>query len=402
MQVVHWDASLDSSDASREGPPRDFIRDEQRHNFRRKRATSNKRRAESRESGNLPRQQEPWPFARKGAASKPHLSRGAFLFEANFLRYKMRARKTIGRALTIAALASAALCAVPRTAANDSPRVLVDETGRRLTLPAEVHRIVSLAPNLTETIYALGAGARLAGDSDYCDVPEEAKSKPHIGAPVNPNLEAIIALKPDVVLASAAINWPATADALLKLGVPVYTTEPHTVDDMLVGITHIGAVIGAEAEANSLTTSLRARLDALAQALAGRAPRRVLFIVWDDPLISIGPHTFIADALRLSGGVSVLDVEQSWPHVSLEHVVKLQPEFLVFTGDHGDGETSKLEELRERKVWRELDAVKAGRVAFISGEVDRPAPKLIDAIEDLAKQLHPEAFAKPAEPGGAR
>jgi len=338
----------------------------------------------------------------KGRGSEPHLSRGAFLFEANFLRSKTQTRKIIGRALTIAALASASLCAATRTAANDSTRVVVDETGRRVTLPAEVHRIVSLAPNLTETIYAIGAGARLAGDTDFCDVPQEAKSKPHVGAPVNPSLEAIIALKPDLVLASASINWPATADALLKMGVPVYTTDPHTVDDMLVGITHIGAVIGAEAEANSLAAALRARLDALAQKLAGRTPRRVLFIVWDDPLISIGPRTFIADALRLSGGVSVLDVEQSWPHVSLEHVVKLQPEFLVFTGDHGDGEASKLDELRERKVWRDLDAVKSGRVAFISGEVDRPAPQLIDAIEDLAKQLHPDAFAKPAEQGAAR
>jgi len=86
----------------------------------------------------------------------------------------------------------------------------------------------------------------------------------------------------------------------------------------------------------------------------------------------------------------------------MEHIVRLQPEFLVFTGDHGDGEASKMEELRERKVWCELEAVKAGRVAFISGEVNRPAPKLIDAIEDLARQLHPEAFAKSADAGGAR
>lgn len=305
------------------------------------------------------------------------------------------------------ALASALLffgagTAAANSAASDATRVVVDETGRRVTVPAEVHRIVSLAPNLTETIYAMGAGARLAGDTDFCDVPDEAKLKPHVGAPINPSLEAIVALKPDVVLASATINWPATADALLKMGVPVYTTDPHSVDDMIAGITHIGAVIGADAAANSLVAGLRARLAAVEEKLAGRTPRRVLFIVWDDPLISIGRNTFIADALRLSGGASVIDVEQNWPHVGLEHVVRLQPEFLVFTGDHGDGEASKLDELREKKVWRELEAVKAGRVAFISGEVNRPAPKLVDAIEDLARQLHPEAFAKAPDGGGAR
>jgi iron complex transport system substrate-binding protein len=335
---------------------------------------------------------------------------GLFYFEVEFLRSSMQTQKIIRRVLIIAAMASASLCAHSsalsaaddRRSASQSTRVIVDETGRRVTLPAEVHRIVSLAPNITETIYAIGASAQLVGDTDFCDVPEEAKSKPHVGAPVNPSLEAIVALKSDVVLASASINWPATADALLHMGVPVYTTEPHTVDEMITGITHIGTVIGAETAANSLAAELRARLDTLEQKLAGRTPRRVLFIVWDDPLISIGPHTFIADALRLAGGTSVLDVEQSWPHVSLEHIVKLQPEFLVFAGDHGDGEASKLGELRERKVWRDLEAVKTGRVAFVSGEVDRPAPKLIDAIEDLAKQLHPEAFAKVPDAAGAR
>ena len=315
-------------------------------------------------------------------------------------------RRARGAAFAIA-LASAMLFFGARTAeasaaASDATRVVVDETGRSVTLPAEVHRIVSLAPSLTETLFAIGAGARLAGDTDFCDVPDEAKSKPHVGAPINPSLEAIVALKPDLVLATTAINWPATADALLKMGVPVYTTDPHTVDDMVAGIARIGALIGAETPANSLVAGLRTRLGALEEKLAGRTPRRVLFIVWDDPLISIGRHTFIADALRLSGGASVIEVEQNWPHVGMEHVVRLQPEYLVFTGDHGDGEVSKLEELRGRPAWRDLEAVKAGRVAFISGEVNRPAPKLIDAIEDLAKQLHPEAFAKTADAGGAR
>ena len=194
-------------------------------------------------------------------------------------------------------------------ASRGAARVVVDETGRRVTLPAEVRRIVSLAPNVTETIYAIGAGARLAGDTDFCDVPEEANAKPHVGAPINPSLEAIVALKPDVVLASASINWPATADSLLKIGVPVYTTDAHSVEGMLAGIEKIGGVIGAEAGANALVSGLRGQLEALRAKLAGRAARRVLFVVWDEPLISIGKHTFVADALRLSGGASVIDVD---------------------------------------------------------------------------------------------
>jgi iron complex transport system substrate-binding protein len=298
--------------------------------------------------------------------------------------------------------ASAAPAAARRAAPSDGSRVVVDETGRRVTLPAEVHRIVSLAPNVTETIYAIGAGSRLAGDTDFCDVPEEARLKPHVGAPINPSLEAIVALKPDVVLASASINWPATADTLLRMGVPVYTTDAHSVEGMLAGIEKIGGVIGAEAAADALVAGLHTQLDALRAKLAGRAARRVLFVVWDEPLISIGRHTFIADALRLSGGVSVIDVDENWPHIGIEEIVRLQPDYLVFVRDHGDESASKIEELRKRPVWRELEAVKAGHVAFISGEVERPAPKLIDAMEDLAKQLHPEAFAKAADAGAER
>jgi iron complex transport system substrate-binding protein len=314
---------------------------------------------------------------------------------------RLKPAPTIARGFALAAFAGVLLALAGIAAGRQGARVVVDETGRHVNVPAEVRRIVSLAPNLTETIYALGDGTRLAGDTDECDVPEEAKSKPHVGEPVDPSLEAIVGLKPDIVLASASINWPQTADALLKMGVPVYTTDAHTVDGMLGGIEKIGGVIGSEAAADALVSGLRAKLDALRTKLAGSTPRRVLFVVWDQPLISIGRHTFVADALRLAGGTSVIDVDENWPRIGVEEVVRLQPDFLVFVRDHGDTSASTIAELRQRPVWRDLAAVKSGNVAFVSNEVERPAPKLIDAIEDLAKQLHPEAFAK-ADAGGAR
>src|SRR6266699_2556018 len=126
-----------------------------------------------------------------------------------------------------------------------------DEIGRRVQIPAAVKRIVSLAPNLTEIIFALGEGDRLAGDTDFCDYPAEATKKPRVGGPVNPNLEQVVALAPDVVLATA-INRRETVDALARIGVPVYATDPHSVDGMITSIEHIGKVLHAEKTAAPL------------------------------------------------------------------------------------------------------------------------------------------------------
>lgn len=279
-------------------------------------------------------------------------------------------------------------------AANAEPagRTVTDETGRRMTIPANVRRIVTLAPNLTETIYALGAADRLVGDTNYCDTPPDAKSKPHIGNPQNPNLEAIVALRPDLVLATTAINVPETADTLLKLGIAVYTSDPHTVRGMLDSIAQLGDLIGARAQGETLQASLRARLDALQARLSERPSAHVLFLVWIAPPISIGSNTFIADALRWAGAESILVTDQNWPQPTFEEVLRLQPDYIVLTTDH-EGSSADLADLQSRADWKNLAAVRFGRVVTVSDEIDRPSPGLIDAIEQLARAVHPEAFA---------
>jgi iron complex transport system substrate-binding protein len=278
-------------------------------------------------------------------------------------------------------------------------KTVIDETGRRVTVQGEVKHIVTLAPDLTETIYALGLDERLAGDTTACDTPAAAREKPHVGGPVSPNLEAIVALHPDLVLATTTINRRETVDALRRLGIAVYTSDPHTVRGTLDSIARMAEITGAGAEGTALVARLQARLDAL-QARLGDLPLvHVLFVVWEEPLITIGQNTFIADALRWAGGESVIQSDQNWPRVGLEEVVRLQPEYIVLTGDHLQAEGAEGTDFRTRAGWRELRAVEMGHVAVIGDGVDRPSPGLIDAIEQLAHVLHPDAFKEKGENG---
>jgi cobalamin transport system substrate-binding protein len=278
-------------------------------------------------------------------------------------------------------------------------RVVIDDVGRRVVMPAQVNRIVTLAPNLTETVYALGLGDKLVGDTDLCDTPPAAAQKPHVGNPQDPSLEAIVALRPDLVLATTSINVTDTADALARLGIAVYTTagDTQTMLEMLDSMAKMGDLMGAGPQGEAVVARLRTRLDALHARLAGRPMVPVLFVVWQDPLITIGQKTFIADALRWAGAESIVDTDQNWPQLSLEEVVRLQPEYIIFAGGHGDTAASELAGLRARDVWRDLDAVEQGHVVNLSEESIRPSPGLVDAIEQLARAVHPEAFTEKDE-----
>jgi iron complex transport system substrate-binding protein len=347
----------------------------------------------------------------------PRVPRGAFLFlsvliEAMTFDSKLGAPNEVvtdfpKRRLALHSLGlmvlSVILCkaAFARQAGGAFPqkRALTDEFGRKIQIPQIVDRVVSLAPNLTEIVFALGEGNQLAGDTDYCDYPPEALQKPHVGGTVNPSLEAIVALMPDLVLATKSINRRETVDALERIGVPVYVTEdPHSVAEMINSVEHLGSALGVEKSAAKVVEDLRARLVDLDRRLATATPRRVLFVVWTDPLISVGRDTFIADALRLAGGRSVVETKAEWPHVGLEEIVRQQPEVLVFASAHAGDTQREIEALRARPGWRSLEAMQHDKIVVVSDAINRPAPRMVEAIEHLARALHPELFNSRAVP----
>jgi cobalamin transport system substrate-binding protein len=279
-------------------------------------------------------------------------------------------------------------------------REVVDETGRPVRIPQPVRRIVSLAPSLTETIYALGLQDRLVGDTDYCDYPPDAQKKTRVGGGINPSLEVIASLHPDLVLATKSFNRLETTESLDKLGIASYATDPHTVADILSSIKTLADVLGVPEAGVSLADEMQHRLDDLQHRLGDLPPKRVLFVVWTQPLISTGQHTFLADALRHAGAVSIVNSSQDWPQVNLEEVAKLQPDFLVFAESQPGNASREVEKLATLPGWKIIHAVRDRRYAVISDAVNRPAPRILSAIEDLARQLHPEAFAQ--EPADAK
>ena len=304
-------------------------------------------------------------------------------------------------AATALFLAISGLRAQASTGLSASPafRAVTDETGRTIRIPLTVHRIVSLSPSATETLYALGLQDLLVGDTDYCDFPPEAQRKPKVGGVINPSIETIASLHPDLVLVTK-VNRLETVNALEGLGVPSYGMDPHTVDAVLASTQRLAEILGIPDAGSALTNDLQKRLTDLQHRLASLSARRVLFVVWPEPLMSIGQDTFIADAIRHAGGVSVVNSSQSWPQVSLEEIVKQQPEFLIFTQSHWQGSVATQETLAQLPGWRSLEAVRNHRFITMSDAVNRPAPRIVSAIEDLAHQLHPEAFVE--EPSNAQ
>ena len=294
----------------------------------------------------------------------------------------------------------------PSTAVSPAYRDVVDEVGRTVRLPQPVERIVSLAPSLTETVYALGLQDHLVGDTAYCDYPADAKKKPKVGGSINPSIELVASLRPDVVLVTESANRFETVRALDDLKIASYATKPHTVQEIIASTLKLADALGAPAAGTALAEDLQQRLLDLQHRIGELPARRVLFVVWTEPLITAGKNTFIADALRKAGAVSVVDSTQDWPQVSLEEVVRQQPEFLVFAAMHEETTPTDLLTLTARPGWRSLEAVRNHKFVVISDAVNRPAPRIVSAIEELARQLHPEAFqeapANPANPNDGK
>lgn len=271
-------------------------------------------------------------------------------------------------------------------------REITDDAGRRITLPRQVERVVSLAPNLTEIIFAVGAGNRLVGDTSYCDYPEAAKAVEKVGDTLHPSLERIIALHPQVVLISTASQLEVFTNQLQNQNIAVFVTDPHDLEGVYRSINQIGEITGEVERAADLVQNLRARADFVEKSTQQLPKVRVFYQLSAEPLYTAGKDAFVTDLIRRAGGQSVTaDVPGAWPKYSAESALATNPDAIILPtgGSMGEGNSSVAEALRRTA------AVSQGRVYKINDDhLARPGPRAVDGLEEIAKVLHPEAFSR--------
>ncbi|HVQ36555.1 MAG TPA: cobalamin-binding protein [Pyrinomonadaceae bacterium] len=269
-------------------------------------------------------------------------------------------------------------------------REIVDEAGRRVILPVKIERIVSLAPNLTEIVYAIGAGDRLVGDTEYCDYPAAAKSVAKVGDTIHPSVERIIALKPQIVLVSTASQLEAFTTQLDQQRIAVYVTNPGSIDEIFNSIRILGEIFNASEQATLLATDLRRRAEAVETKISGTRPVSVFYQVSGEPLYTIGSDAYLTDLVRRAGGVSVTaDVPGAFPRYSDEAALAARPEAIILPTGGAMGTASST----VAGPLRNSPAALNNRVYQINDDhLSRPGPRLIDGLEAMARALHPEAF----------
>jgi iron complex transport system substrate-binding protein len=282
---------------------------------------------------------------------------------------------------------------------------LRDDSQFDIRLTAAASRIVSLAPNITEVVYAAGAGDRLVGTVDFSDYPAAAKTLPRVGSYARVDVEAIVALKPDLVLAWHSGNPPASVAQLRKLGIPVFVTEPRSLDDVARDIERYAALAGTEAAGRAAARNFREHFASLQRRYAGRRPVRLFYEVWDEPLMTVNGKQIISDVIRLCGGINIFaDLPALAPTVSVEAVLAANPEVII-AGGMGE---RNLAWLTPWKKWPRLEANARGNLFFIDPNLlQRHTPRLLDGAERLCEkleearsrpQLAGAGFARPAGP----
>lgn len=270
-------------------------------------------------------------------------------------------------------------------------RRVTDELGRSVLVPDEPHRILCLTPSLTETVYELGAGDSIVGVTDYTEFPQEARAKPSVGGLVDPSMEKIVALRPDLVFMAAHLNHEETVHQLEDLSLPVFVVDPQGLAGILKMVQSVGEAINRDADARTLVKQLSRKLDAVLSRVKGLPRPKILVVIWYDPVLTVGSKAFISDAITAAGGDSVTnDIPQAWPQISMEEVLRRSPDFLLLIKELHGGIT--LDALKGHAGWDRLGAVSNGRVIYVDERMELPSPSVFDALEDLARALHPSEF----------
>jgi len=274
--------------------------------------------------------------------------------------------------------------------AHVSAQAYVDDAGRRMYFAKPPARIVSLAPSITEMLFAMEAGDQLVGVTDFCDYPPEAGKKPKLGYS-NPNMEMLVALQPDLVVAPNDFLKPDIIAKLEQLNIPVFILGDKNVEGIFVQIQTLGRIVGRSPKADAVAMQLRQQVAAIQQRIQGMPRVRMLYVLNSQPLITVGPGSFIDQLIGMAGGINIAGKSTTpYPRLSVEAVLLEDPEVLVFPVGKAEGISES-----EQQTWRQwstMTAVKRGRLHQISADwLNRPGPRITKGLESLANILHPES-----------
>ena len=290
-----------------------------------------------------------------------------------------------------------ASCVPVDTPPPEAPEYVVDDLGRLVAVEATPQRIVSLAPANTEVLFALGLGERIVGVTEFCDYPPEALDKETVGGFYPPDIEKIIALQPDLILAGD-IHRHDVIPALEERGFTVFTLAPQTLDEILGSIEAVGTITGQEQEASALVGSMQSKLDEVQGLTAELEERpRVLYVTWHEPLWTVGRNTWIDDLIAAAGGENIFSPYfESGAMVEIEWAIVLDPEVIIACTGHGEAKDWPLEWARTHPLLEDTEARKTNSIYQVDADfVSRYGPRLMDALEWFAYFIHPEIFEEP-------
>lgn len=285
-----------------------------------------------------------------------------------------------------------AACALPARA----DIAVRDDSGAQVRLKQPARRIVSLAPHITEILFDAGAGDRVVGTVDYSDYPQAASRIARVGSYTELDLETILALKPDLVIAWQSGNPLSQLEPLKQLGIALFLSEPDRVEDVAASLEQFGELAGTSDVARPAAAAFRARLADLRQRYSGRAPVRTFYQMWSEPLLTVGGGQIIGSAIRLCGGVNIFEqLSAMAPEVSLEAVLAADPEVIVASGM----DTARPEWLDNWRRWPRLTAAARDNLFFIAPDlIQRHTPRLLDGAERLCRDLQTARQRRPAGP----
>lgn len=262
---------------------------------------------------------------------------------------------------------------------------VTDDLGRAVNLPAPALRVVSLAPSLTESLFAIGAGAKVVGRTIYCNYPAEALRVPAVGGMTNPSIESIIACRPDLIVVSMEGNTPDDFRRLTSLGIPLYVSNPRTLEDMYRSLDRLGVLTGREGQARRLVDSLQ-RTERELRGTARPRPLTALVLVSLQPLMAAGGNTLLNELLTLAGARNpAASLPGHYPAISREMVIANPPDVLFVTGDLPSDPASLTSLFPE---WKRLNALLEGRVYSLNADIaSRPGPRSLEALRAIIECL---------------